>query len=328
MDESKKKLLISAPVDFLPDLKKRMQEEFECIFSYGFHKEEIEFLLKDNNFDGWLVSPCPKYYVDQNMIDLCPSIKIISTPSTGSNHLNVEYIKNKGLQFYCLKGTSIVENIYASSEFTFNIMISTIRKTPFAFDAVRSGNWRNVEAEYRGRELNGMTLGIIGFGRIGTNLAHYSSAFGMHVMAYDPYVEINKRYVTQTDSLDQLLLNSDVIAVCVHLNEETYKMINANVFNKMKKGVYFINTSRGDVVDENALLENLTNGKVEVAGLDVITDELESIKDQHPIVEYAKKNKNLIITPHMAGLTYDSERKAQEAAFEAINEYFIKGENQ
>ena len=89
----------------------------------------------------------------------------------------------------------------------------------------------------------------------------------------------------------------------------------------MKDGVYFINTSRGDVVDETDLLNFLKNGKIEAAGLDVISDELKGDFNNHPLIDYAKKHDNLIITPHMAGLTYDSERKAQTASFHAIKDY-------
>ena len=100
-------------------------------------------------------------------------------------------------------------------------------------------------------------------------------------------------------------------------------MINDDLFNNMKKGVYFINTSRGDVVDEDVFIKYLMNGKIKAAGVDVISDELTGDKNEHPLVKYAKSNDNLIITPHIAGLTFDSERKAQTAAYNAIKEFLI-----
>jgi D-3-phosphoglycerate dehydrogenase / 2-oxoglutarate reductase len=317
----KKKLLISAPVDFMPILKTEMLSEFDCTFSYGAGREETATKLKNHSFDAWLVSPCPTYKIEGKMIDLCPSLKIVATPSTGSNHLDVTYIEKKGIGFYCLRDTEIVNEIYASSEFTFNLMISTIRKTPFAFESVRKGQWRNVESSYRGRELNGLTLGVIGYGRIGGNMARYSRAFGMNIVSYDPYVIIENANVQQADSIDELLAVADVIVLCVHLNDETYRMVDTGLFEKMKHGVYFINTSRGDVVDEAALIKYLRNGKIEAAGLDVISEELTGNKDEHPLIRYARKHDNLIITPHMAGLTYDSELKAQTAAFHAIKDF-------
>jgi D-3-phosphoglycerate dehydrogenase / 2-oxoglutarate reductase len=317
----KKKLLISAPVDFLPDLKAEMLSEFDCVFSYGAGREETERKLENHPFDGWLVSPCPTYKIEGQMIALCPSLKIVATPSTGTNHLDVTYLGKKRIGFYCLRESEIVNKIYASSEFTFNLMISTIRKTPFAFEAVRNGQWRNVESSYRGRELNGLTLGVIGYGRIGGNMARYSMAFGMNIVAYDPYVVIDNPNVRQVDSINELLALAEVIVTCVHLNDETYKMVDTRLFEKMKHGVYFINTSRGDVVDEAALIKYLTNGKIKAAGIDVISEELTGNKDEHPLIQYARNHDNLIITPHIAGLTYDSERKAQTAAFHAIKDF-------
>tara|TARA_Y100000590_G_scaffold470185_1_gene662609 strand:+ start:2705 stop:3670 length:966 start_codon:yes stop_codon:yes gene_type:complete len=320
----RKKLLISAPVDFLPDLKKELSNEFNCIFSYGYNQYDTELLLKKNDFVGWLVSPCPEYYVDEKMLKLCNSLRVISSPSTGSNHLDLKAIEKMGIHFYCLKETKIVKEIYASSEFTFNLILSTVRNTPFAFDSVRNGKWRDVESRFRGRELHGMRLGIIGFGRIGKNLFKYASAFGMHINAYDPKIEINNSKVKQHKNIDTLLSKCDIIAVCVHLNSETYQMINDDIFNKMKDGVFFINTSRGDVINEKSLLKYLNNGKIRASGLDVISDELLGDKNDHPLIDYSKNNNNLIITPHMAGLTYDSEYKAQHGAYTAIKDYLQK----
>ena len=318
----KRKIFVSAPMEFLPMLKEQISKVFEVTFAYGAEKEDVEGLLRSNRFEAWLVSPCPKYVIDVEMLSLCPTLKIIATPSTGSNHImTAEVKKTLGLKIFTLKGTSVVENIFASSEFTFNLLISVIRKTPYAFESVKKGEWRETEYKFRGRELNGLTLGIIGFGRIGSNLAKYSLAFGMKIVAYDPYVKIKDDKVYQVKKIDDLVSKVDAIAICVHLNEETYKMINNTLFSKMKDGVYFINTSRGDVIDEKALVKNLENGKILAAGLDVISDEFTSLKDEHPLIKYAKKNNNLIITPHIAGLTYDSEEKAQTAAYIAIKNF-------
>jgi D-3-phosphoglycerate dehydrogenase len=318
---TRKKLLVSAPLDFLPDLKEQIFSENDCIYAYKADKKTIIQHLKENAFDAWMCSPIPTYMIDAELMDLCPTLKMIATPSTGVSHLVMSDAKARKISIYRLKGTTIVDQIYASSEFTFNLMISTIRKTPYAFEAVKDGKWREVEKLYRGRELNGLTLGIIGFGRIGSNLAKYSLAFGMKVLAYDPYVKIDHPEVTQVESLDDLLPLSDVVSPCVHLSDETYHMVSKTMFNKMKDDVYFINTSRGDVVNEMDLLDALKSGKILAAGLDVISDEYLGDKNVHPLIAYARENDNLIITPHIAGLTYDSERKAQTAAYEAICEF-------
>ena len=312
------KIFITAPINFLPDLKSSMQNEFDCTLADKADYKKTVNYLKNNKFVAWMVNPCPTYKISGKLMDLCPSLKIIATPSTGTNHINVEDGEKRGINVYSLKGTDVINKIKASSEFTFNLILSTIRKTPYAFQGVLNGEWRELEEKYRGRELNVLTLGIIGYGRIGSNLAKYAKAFYMNVLAYDPYVKISNPVVQQCDSLHDLLPESDVVAVCVHLNEETKGMINASVFQQMKDGVCFINTSRGDVVNERDLIYYLETGKIQSAGVDVISDEFTGDKNKHPLIQHARKNNNLIITPHIAGLTYDSERKAQTAAYEAI----------
>jgi len=317
----KKSILVTAPLDFLQDLKKQIENEFNCTYAYQAGKDETKKLLRENEFEGWLVSPCPTYLVNHEIMSCCPSLKIIATPSTGSNHIDIPDAEKNNIHVFALKGTDVIDNIFASSEFTFNLLISTIRNTPYSFNAVKEGNWRDIEEKFRGRELNGLKLGIIGFGRIGKNLAKYSNAFGMEIYAYDPYVKINSGYVDQQDNLNEMLEFCDAVAVCVHLNPETFKMINEDIFSRMKDGVFFVNTARGDVIDEQAFLKYLKNGKIKAAGVDVISDEYTTSKDDHPLINYCKENSNLIITPHIAGLTYDSERKAQSAAYEAIKKY-------
>jgi len=316
-----KKLLVSAPMEFLPDLKEKMRKKYECTFAYQVGEKEISSILKSNDFDAWLVSPCPNFQIDGKIMDLCPSLNIISTPSTGSNHINLKDAIVRKIDIFSLKDSETVNTITASSEFTFNLMISTIRKTPYAFQGVKNGEWRESEGKYRGRELSGLTLGIIGFGRIGSNLARYSLAFRMIVLAYDPYVQISNPDVTQCNTLSELLPKVDVVVVCVHLNDETFGMIDGNIFEQMKDGVYFINTSRGDVVNETDFISYLMKDKILAAGVDVISDEFTGDKNSHPLIQYSKSHDNLIITPHIAGLTYDSERKAQMAAYEEIVNY-------
>lgn len=321
-----KKVLISAPVNFLPSLKALMSKTFNCTFAYHFSKKDTIALLNENEYEGWLVSPCPTYYIDEDLLSHCPALKIIATPSTGTNHLDIDNILKRGIEFFCLRGTDVLDTITASSEFTFNLILSTIRKTPFAFNGVLNGNWRGAESLYRGRELSSLSIGIVGFGRIGGNVARYSNAFRMSIYAYDPYVKIKQSYVNQVSSLNELVSTVDIIVVSVHLNAETNGMLNSKLFDKMKDGVYLINTSRGAVINEGDLLKYLTNGKILAAGLDVLNNELVEGELQSPLIEYAKNNDNLVITPHIAGLTFDSEEKAQTAAFDAIKKELLTNE--
>ena len=314
------KLLVTAPVHFLPAIKEEIIKESDCIFAYGTTKEEVIELVK--NTEGWMCSPCPTYKIDKDILSFANKLRVIGTPSTGSNHIDGLYCQKREIIVTSLKDTDFVNTIYASSEYTFSLLLAVVRKIPYAFESAKQGCWREVEDQFRGIELNGKVLGIIGYGRIGSNVSRYANAMGMNVAAYDPYKTITDSYVTQSN-VDDVLGNADIILVCVHLDETTRNMVNNEWFEKMKDGVYFVNTSRGEIIDEGALLHNLQSGKIRAAGLDVISQEFTSDKKSHPIIRYAREHDNLIVTPHIAGSSYESEYKAAKYTFESIKGILI-----
>ena len=145
----------------------------------------------------------------------------------------------------------------------------------------------------------------------------------MKINVYDPYKSIHQNdRVKEYKDLYKVLSDSDIICICVHLSEETKGMISSKEFKAMKDNCYFINTSRGEIIDEDALISALKTGKVQAAGLDVLCGENQIDNKQNKLIKYARENPNLIITPHIAGLTVDSERKAQSYALKSCIQYF------
>ena len=140
---------------------------------------------------------------------------------------------------------------------------------------------------------------------------------------FDPYInKISDSRVNVCENLETLLKNSDIVAICVHLNSETKCMIGSNEIGQMKDGAFLINTSRGETIEEKALINALKSGKITAAGIDVVCEEHLLPKKENILINYAKSNENLIVTPHIAGLTIDSENKAQRAAYDACLEFF------
>lgn len=317
-------LLITAPLEFTLGLQEKIKTETNLFYLYGKSTYDIKKSLSTNKIDAWICSPCPTYKIDQSFVSLCPELKFIATPSTGTNHIDLDYLKLNNIKVWSLRDSKIVNKIYASSEFTFALMIALIRKIPDAINEVKKNNWRNVEANLRGRELSGMNIGIIGYGRIGSNLARYCNAFNMRVTVYDPYVNVNDNQILQVNKLELMLPEIDILVVCIHLTKDTFGFINDTIFSNLKKGSFFINTSRGEIIRENALIRYLQSGHIQAAAVDVISDELNDNHQKNILIEYAKENNNLLITPHIAGLTYDSETKAQTAAYEAVFDFFYK----
>jgi phosphoglycerate dehydrogenase-like enzyme len=312
----KPKVLVTAPLHFLPDVKERVIERADAIFAFGADKSQVRTLVAEA--DAWMCSPCPDYRIDADVLAGARRLKVLATPSTGSSHIDRAYCERRGIAVLALKGTEVVDSIYASSEFTFALIIAALRKLPFAAEAARKGAWREREDDFRGVELHGKTLGIIGYGRIGANLARYARAFDMRVLAYDPHVSIRDAHVRQADGYQAVLQAADVIAICVHLDAGTRGMVNAGWFAQMRDGVTFVNSARGEIVDEAALLAALESGKVKAAAVDVVQNEQTSTKSEHAMIRYARDHPNLIVTPHIAGLTYESEHKAAMFTLDAL----------
>jgi phosphoglycerate dehydrogenase-like enzyme len=144
----------------------------------------------------------------------------------------------------------------------------------------------------------------------------------MNILAFDPFKKIHESYVIQKNSYEEVLSNSDVIAVCVHLDSSTKEMVDKGWFKHMKQGSYFINTSRGEIINEDDLLMALESGKLAGAAVDVVQGEQSEYFYDHKLIQYARNNKNLIVTPHIAGLTIESETKTAKFSINIISEFF------
>ena len=164
-------------------------------------------------------------------------------------------------------------------------------------------------------------MGIIGFGRIGKNILNYSNAFGMQSIIYDP--NIKKNNYNSIKNLKRIKNESDLIFVCINLNKKNINFINKKFFLELKCNPFFINTSRGEVVDEKALLNALKLNLIKSAAIDVIAGEQKLNLLKNDLVKYSLKYpEKLLITPHIAGLTYQSESRAIEILMELINKQF------
>jgi phosphoglycerate dehydrogenase-like enzyme len=315
-DPSLPHILVTAPLYFMPALRQRMIAESHCTLAHGATAEQVAALLEQA--DGWLCSPAPTYRIDQRILARAKRLKAIATPSTGSTHIDLDDCRARGVEVIALKGSPVIDEVTASSEFSFALLLAVVRRLPQAADAARRGFWREVEARFRGVELAGRTLGLIGYGRIGRNLSRYARAMGMRVIAHDPHVRIADEGVEQVAAPEALLPRADVVAVCVHLDATTRGMVDASWFARMKDGACFVNTARGEVVDEAAMLAALGSGKLAAAGVDVISGEQQPDLRDHPVLAYARSHDNLIVTPHIAGLTVDSESKTGAYAFAAL----------
>ncbi len=248
--------------------------------------------------------------VDREMIDAAPDLKAVVSATTGVDHLDLDTMQERRIDVLTLRGESaFLRSITATAEQTWALLLALRRKLIPAAKMGASGKWDR--GQMRGHELRGSTLGIVGYGRLGSMVARYGIAFEMAVLAYDPYVLIDGT-VEAVGSLEELCARSDVISLHVPLNEETTHLFDADCFSHCKPGAVLINTARGAVVDSAALLDALESGKLAGAALDVVEGELiaASLPD-HPLLDYARTHDNLIVTPHIGGATFESMARTE-----------------
>jgi D-3-phosphoglycerate dehydrogenase len=252
--------------------------------------------------------------VTADMIQASPGLRIISCASTGSSHVDVDAAAERGIEVRTLReDTDLLRDITPAAEHTWALVLACARQLPAAVDDVRSGSW--TRESFPGVMLRGKTLGLIGCGRIGQWVARYATAFGMQVVGHDPHVEPWPDGIERC-SLAEVAERADVLSVHVHLSPETHHLVDRELLALTRPGVIVVNTSRGGVVDEGALLDALEAGHVRAAGLDV----LESEPDVRGSVTlaYAQANPNLIVTPHIGGFSPDAVRLVCGRASEKV----------
>lgn len=243
--------------------------------------------------------------IDRELILAGRKLRAIACAATGTDHIDVETARSRGIAIVSLAGeTAFLRQIPASAEHSWGLLLALTRRIPWAAEAARQGEW--TRDAFRGRDLAGRTLGIIGCGRIGEKVARYGLAFGMNVLAFDPYRAELPEGVARAASLSSLMQSADAIMVHVPLNKETTGLIDAGKLAVVKPGAVLVNTARGAVIDEHALLAALTSNRLSGAALDVLADEDPARLAGHPLVIHARESDNLILTPHIGGATDDS----------------------
>jgi D-3-phosphoglycerate dehydrogenase / 2-oxoglutarate reductase len=249
--------------------------------------------------------------ITSEMMANAPLLRAIATASTGLDHVDLETAAARGIAVLSLKDDRpLLDRITATAELTWALILACARRLPEAIDATRKGVW--ARDAVRGHQIAYKTLGILGLGRLGTIVAQYGLAFRMRVIGCDVRT-VNLPGVRPV-ALDHLLRESDVLTIHIHLTEQNRKLLNRDRLHSMKPGSILINTSRGAIVDEEALLEALDKGPLAAAGLDVIEGEWRNDIGEHPLMRYARDHSNLIITPHVGGVTFESQEMAYEAA--------------
>jgi D-3-phosphoglycerate dehydrogenase / 2-oxoglutarate reductase len=313
------RLLIAEAAGFSPDALSRLRQ-FADVTTGDLSRDELIASVRDVDI-LWVRL---RNRIDEQVMDAAPRLKIIVTNTTGINHVNVGEASLRGIRLLSLKGEAeFLRTVRATAELTMGLLLSLTRHIPAATAHVAGGGWDRYP--FQGHDLYGRTAGIVGFGRLGRIVAEYLHAFGMRVLAAtkDPDRAAPQQGVTLLP-LEELLAEADVVTLHVNLDDSTRGMFGAREFSLMKPGAWFINTARGELVDEAALLQALTNGSLAGAALDVVANDLAGESRLPELRAYAALRGNLLLTPHIGGYTFESLDKTEtflaERLFHVVRE--------
>lgn len=253
--------------------------------------------------------------VDGELLSAFPSLKCLAVNTTGVSHIDLEALSARGIQLLSLKGESdFLKDVRATAELTIALILSLLRRTQEAFVMAESGSWRRMEI--MGEDLAGKTVGLIGFGRLGRITADLLLAFRAKVLWCDVAV-CEPMAGAERAELDTLLARSDIVSVHASWMPGDPPLLGRREFCLMKPGAHLINTARGELIDEEALLEALTMGRLKAA-LDVLKDEQGHDLAENCLVKFAQLSPSLLLTPHIGGATRESSEKTEVFMAEKI----------
>ncbi|MBC7321620.1 MAG: 2-hydroxyacid dehydrogenase [Acetomicrobium sp.] len=277
--------------------------------------DELMPLVKDA--DVLVVDTAP---VTEALLQAASKLKAVACTRGGPVNVNIKACTSMKIPLFNSPG----RNESAVVEFTVGATLALMKNMALGHYELKRGIWRGDLYLYDkvGPELSDLTVGIVGYGKVGRNVAKMFSLFGCQVLVYDPYVtpSIIEEEGHKSTSFEELLKTADVVSLHVRLSPETEKMMDESKFNLMKSTSYFVNTARGGIVDYDALYEALAKGKIKGAALDVFDPE--PLPPDHPLT----KLDNVLLTPHIAGASQKSAIRGIETVAGSLYLYFDKGE--
>jgi len=311
----KSKLLICTPIKDIKDLYKKLEKYFILSYRPNVNANKIKNL---SQFDYIFTNPnMSKIRFNQKFLIKCKKLKAICTASTGTNHIDLNYIKKNKIKLVSLRSKkNIIKKISSTSELSFALMMNALRNVSKASQSIYNKKWEYLP--YVGRQLDYMTVGVIGYGRLGKIFVNFLKPFKCKILIYEKNFKLRDKNKNYQSSLNKLLINSDIIALHIHADQENINFVDFKKLNKMKKNVIIVNTSRGEIVSETDLVKFLRKNKNSKYATDVVANEISNKWNSKIIKEYFKRKSNIIITPHIGGMTKEAKMLAFNAAADGL----------
>lgn len=315
-------LLVNCDLGWVTDSAK-----FRTTLEHRFDRVTILPLAEDplahdlSTVTHWITNPAPRFKITESFVrSNMPQLTCIGSPSTGTTHIDLALL-NGGLTVKCLRDVrrDQLARITSSSEHTFFLFLALVRKAKTLLAADLS-QWRDDLPRFRGRQVMGMKVMVFGHGRIGSNLTRYLQAFGAEVLVHEPDSARHlpgPTFISMEEVL-ALLPTVDAAFLCFHWSPQNDGFFHSNYLNAMRDDAFLVNTSRGENLDEAHLATLISKGKFAGVALDVLRGEQLSSFHASPLLKLVEVTERLIITPHIAGASYDSERLAFEFTLNLI----------
>jgi D-3-phosphoglycerate dehydrogenase len=255
-------------------------------------------------------------HIGKALLGRAPKLKFIVTATTGLDHVDLDAALTAGVRVISLRDCpEAIQDVSATAEHTLGLLLALLRRIPAAASHVLAGGWnRNL---FWGSQLRGKRLGIVGYGRIGKMLAHYGAALGMEVMAFDRDLAMITWPATPL-SFEELLESCDIISVHVSAVPENRHLFDQAAISRIKPGGILVNTARGAIVQENALVAAISSGQLAGAAVDVLDGEELRDTESSPLLACARAGYNVLITPHIGGATKESITRTECAVINVL----------
>jgi len=286
------------------------KNSFEVKYNPEISSEELISIIK--NYNALLVRSATQ--VTRKVIEAAENLELIGRAGAGVDNIDIDAANRNGVLVMNTPGGNTV----SAAEHTFAMIMSLCRNIPQANQSMKEGKWE--KKKFSGTELSSKTLGVVGLGKIGKEVAQRAAAFEMKIIAFDPFLsnDVASKLGIKLVTLGQLFADSDIITFHVPLSDETSDLINDNNLNKLKKGVKIINCSRGGVINEHAVLKGIEQGTISGAAVDVFIEE-------PPTDRVLIDNDKVISTPHLAASTNEAQEKVAVQLAEQIVDYYNGG---
>ena len=309
--DANNKCLIATPLMHLPEVADFVTAHSDCFvidetISYD---KLLKRLASSEDIRALFVNPNAQGFLIDRKILSESSLHTINTCSTGLNHIDVDACSALGIDVLCLKTDyELINYLPSTSELAFGMMLSLFRNFPGCSASVLNNNWNYKPV--MGHQLAGSTIGVLGYGRLGKIFCEQLTGFRTNILVCDnsDSIEVPSKY-NRVD-IDTLFASSDAVILHIHSTKENKKLVNRQLLSKAKKGLYLINTSRGDIVNEVDVADFIESGCLGGYATDVLETEFSDLASSPVLNLYKQGNYNIVITPHVGGMTFEGQTKA------------------